>query len=106
MYLTVHVAEPKTYKTDGLNILKTVTITPCEAVLGGEVSVPTVKGNVSVKIAPNTRNGQKIKLNGCGISNNGRDGDMILTVEIQIPESISNEEIELYKRLREISVRG
>ena len=106
LYLTVHVAEPKTYKTDGLNILKTVTITPCEAVLGGEVSVPTVKGNVSVKIAPNTRNGQKIKLNGCGISNNGRDGDMILTVEIQIPESISNEEIELYKRLREISVRG
>ncbi|MBR6126710.1 DnaJ domain-containing protein [bacterium] len=106
LYLTVHVAEPKNYKTDGLNILKNITISPYEAVLGSEVSVPTVKGNVLVKIAPNTRNGQKIRLSGCGISNKGREGDMIVTVEIQIPTNVSNEEVELYKRLREIALKG
>ena len=58
---------------------------------------------MTVKISPNTQNGQKIRLSGCGVNVNGKTGDMILTVEIQIPKNISEQEIELYKRLREIS---
>lgn len=103
LYLTVHIQEPKGYKTDGLNILKTVPITPFEAVLGANIIIPTLNGNVSLKIAPNTRNGQKIRLSGCGIEQNNKVGDMIVTVEIQIPKNLSDEEINLYKRLAEIS---
>lgn len=103
LYLTVHIKEPKGYKTEGLNILKTVPITPFEAVLGANIAIPTLTGNVSLKIAPNTRNGQKIRLSGCGIEQNNKVGDMIVTVEIQIPKNLSEEEINLYKRLAEIS---
>lgn len=103
LYLTIHIREPKNYKTEGLNILKTVQITPYEAVLGADVSVPTLLGNISMKIAPNTRNGQKIRLSGCGITQNNKVGDMIVTVEIQIPQNLSDEEISLYKRLQEIA---
>ena len=103
LYLTVHIREPKGYKTEGLNILKTVPITPFEAVLGANIVIPTLTGNVSLKIAPNTRNGQKIRLSGCGIEQNNKIGDMIVTVEIQIPKNLSDEEISLYKRLAEIS---
>ena len=103
MYLTVHIREPKGYKTEGLNILKTVPVTPFEAVLGANIVIPTLTGNVSLKIAPNTRNGQKIRLSGCGIEQNNKVGDMIVTVEIQIPKNLSDEEINLYKRLAEIS---
>lgn len=103
LYLTVHIREPKGYKTEGLNILKTVPITPFEAVLGANIAIPTLTGNVSLKIAPNTRNGQKIRLSGCGIEQNNKVGDMIVTVEIQIPKNLSEEEINLYKRLAEIS---
>ena len=103
LYLTVHIKEPKGYKTDGLNILKTIPITPFEAVLGANIAIPTLTGNVSLKIAPNTRNGQKIRLSGCGIEQNNKVGDMIVTVEIQIPKNLSEEEINLYKRLAEIS---
>ena len=103
LYLTVHIREPKGYKTDGLNILKTIPITPFEAVLGANIAIPTLTGNVSLKIAPNTRNGQKIRLSGCGIEQNNKVGDMIVTVEIQIPKNLSEEEINLYKRLAEIS---
>ena len=103
LYLTIHIKEPKGYKTEGLNILKTIPITPFEAVLGANISVPTLKGNISLKIAPNTRNGQKIRLSGCGIEQNKQVGDMIVTVEIQIPKNLSDEEISLYKRLAEIS---
>ena len=103
LYLTIHIRETKGYKTEGLNILKTIYITPSEAVLGGQVSVSTLAGNVSLKISPNTRSGQKIRLSGCGISQNNKVGDMIVTVEIQIPKNLSSEEINLYKRLQEIS---
>ena len=103
LYLTIHIKEPKNYKTDGLNILKTIPIAPYEAALGAEITIPTLKGNVSFKIAPNTQNGQKIRLSGCGIVQNNKVGDMIVTVEIQIPKSLTQEEINLYQKLREIS---
>ena len=103
LYLTIHIREPQNYKTEGLNILKTIQITPYEAVLGADVSVPTLLGNISMKIAPNTRSGQKIRLSGCGIEQNNKVGDMIVTVEIQIPDNLSDEEISLYKRLQEIA---
>lgn len=103
LYITVHIKAPIDYKTEGNNILKTITLAPFEAVLGGNISVKTPDGNITVKITPNTQNGQKIRLSGCGINKNGKVGDMILTVEIQIPKNLSNLEIELYKKLQEVS---
>ncbi len=103
LYLTIHIIEPKNYKTDGLDILKVIPISPYEAVLGGNISVQTLQGNVLLKLKPNTQNGQKIRLSGCGIVQNKKVGDMIVTVEIRIPQKLSSEEIELYKRLQEIS---
>ena len=103
LYLTIHIKEPQNYKTDGLNILKTISVTPYEAVLGANITVATLKGNVSLKITPNTQNGQKIRLAGCGIEQNNKIGDMIVTVEIQIPKNLTNEEINLYRKLQEIA---
>ena len=103
LYITVHIKSPLDYRTEGNNILKKITIAPYQAVLGCNVNVKTLDGNVTVKISPNTQSGQKIKLNGCGIEANGKIGDMILTVEIQIPKTLSNQEIELYKKLEELA---
>lgn len=103
LYLTIHIREPQNYKTEGLNILKTIPITPFEAVLGANITIPTLQGNVVLKITPNTKNGQKIRLSGCGIVQNNKIGDMIVTVEIQIPKDLTEEEINLYKKLRELS---
>ncbi len=103
LYLTIHIREQKNYKTDGLNILKTIAISPYEAVLGADITVQTLNGNVSLKINPKTKNGQKIRLAGCGIEQNKKIGDMIVTVEIQIPSDLTEEEIRLYKKLQEVS---
>ncbi len=103
LYLTVHITKPSDYQIDGLNVLKTIQIAPYEAVLGTTLVINTLQGKVSVKIAPNTKNGQKIRLNNCGIKQNNLVGGMIVTVEIQIPKNLTNEEIELYKRLQDIA---
>lgn len=103
LYITVHIKEPKTYKTEGLNILKTIPITPFEAVLGTSLKVSTINGNVNLKIHPETQNGQKIRLSGCGLVQNNKIGDMIITIEIRIPKNLTQEEILLYKKLEDIS---
>ena len=106
LYITVHIKAPLEYKTEGNNIIKNITLSPYEAVLGGNITVKTFDGNINVKISPNTQDGQKIRLNGCGINLNGKIGDMILVVEIQIPQNLSEQEIELYKKLRDISSKS
>ena len=106
LYLTIHIRETQNYKTEGMNILKNIQIAPEVAVLGGDVTVPTLIGNVSLKISPNTKNGQKIRLAGCGIKQNNKVGDMIVTVEIQIPQDLTEEELELYRKLRQLKGRG
>ena len=103
LYITVHIKESSVFKTDGLNILKNIPVTPYEAVLGANIKVNTINGTVSLKISPNTQNGQKFRLAGCGISQNNTVGDMIVTIEIKIPKSLSEEELDLYKKLSEVS---
>ena len=103
LYVTVHIKTPLDYSVDGLNVLKKVVLAPYEAVLGTNVSIKTPNGNVNVKITENTQNGQKIRLSGCGLMKNNKCGDMILTVEIQIPTKLSPKEIDLYKQLKELS---
>ncbi len=103
LYITVHIKATQNYKTEGLNILKNIPITPSEAVLGATIKVCTINGCVNVKLAPNTQNGQKIRLAGCGIVQNEKVGDMIITVEIRIPKNLTDAEIALYKKLEEIS---
>ena len=103
LYITINIKEPKTYQTEGLDIIKTIPVTPYEAVLGANISIVTLNGKVTVKLPPHTQNGQKIRLNNCGLVQNNKIGDMILRVEIQIPKNLSEEELDLYKKLEEIS---
>ena len=103
LYINIKIKEMSDYNLDGLNVLKTVSVTPSQAVLGTNLKISSINGNIKLKIAPNTQNGQKIRLTGCGIVQNEKIGDMIVTVEINIPKNISGEELELYKKLEEIS---
>lgn len=103
LYIIIHVQETKNYKTEGLNILRTIPITPFEAVLGTTVKITGLDSILNVKIAPKTQNGQKIRLANCGIVQNNKVGDMIITVEIRIPNNLTEEELTLYKKLAEIS---
>ena len=103
LYITINIKENKQYETKGLNIHKTIQISPAEAVLGTSLIINTPNGKVSTKLSPKTENGQKIRLSNCGLVQNNKIGDMIITVEIQIPKNISERELELYKQLGAIS---
>lgn len=106
LYLNIKIENNSEFKYDGLNILHTVQITPFEAALGASIDIKTPTGKVTMKITPNTHTGQKFRLSGQGLVQGGKlgkKGDMIVTVNIEIPKKLSDEEIELYKKLRNIS---
>ena len=103
LYLLIKIENNSDFKYDGINVFKTIPITPFEAVLGAEVEVPVVAGKVTMKILPNTKSGQKFRLQGQGLVKNGIAGDLIVTVEIQIPEKISEAEKDLYRKLAKLS---
>jgi molecular chaperone DnaJ len=74
-------------KDDHLTI--TVPITFAEAALGANVSVPTLDGPVTVKIPPGTASGRTLRVRGRGIP--GKGGDLLVTVEVAVPQKVSNE---------------
>lgn len=72
------------------------------ALFGGKVEVETFKKKVSIKISPNTKNGQKIRLKGYGVQNRKSRifGDMYLTTNIILPD-LNSLDKELVKMLEE-----
>lgn len=107
LYLIIKVdTEHSRYQYDGLNILQTIPIEPYEAVLGCTVDVKTPEGIVQMKIMPNTMNGQKYRLAKEGLEKDGKKGDMIVTISIEIPKDITAEERILYEKLKLASNRN
>lgn len=105
LYLLINIEESKFFKYDGLNVLCEIPITPYEAALGTNIDVPTLCGNVSMKIPPKTTSGQKFRLSNQGVydEKTKKRGDQIVTVKIEIPKELSQKEIELYEQLKRFS---
>ena len=103
LYITVKIEPDSNIKIEGTDILYRLPITPFEAVLGGKIAVPVFDGKVMLTLPKNTNSGQKFRLAGEGIKTNGKFGDMIITVEIQIPKDLSEDEIRLYEKLKKLS---
>ena len=103
LYLKITVEPHRNFKLEGFNIFCQVPITPCEAVLGGQVEAPTLDGLVKMTIPPGVRSGQRLRLANKGYPyEKGKRGDQLVEIQIFTPKSISPRERELYEKLRQI----
>ena len=103
LYLKITVMPDSAFKIDGNNLLCEVLISPFEAVLGGDINVPSLSGYVKLTLPPLTKSGQIFRISSQGIKKNNFVGDIIVTVKIQIPDKLTDEEIALYTKLKNIS---
>lgn len=101
LYLEVHFNPHSLFKTKGKEVYHELNVAPWEAVLGQTVPVPTINGKVDLKLPPNTKNGQKMKLKGKGLPGK-TNGDQIVTINIIQPPATSEEAKELYKQMAKI----
>lgn len=101
IYIKINIIEYKE-KLDGLNIIKKIDIYPWDAALGSKEIVQTFEGKIKVTIPKNIKGGQQIRVPKKGFKDmKDNKGDLILEVNITNPSNLSDEQLELYKKLKE-----
>lgn len=103
LYINVKIETRTKVHFDKQNIYYNVPITPFEAALGEEIKVPTFDGIIKLKLPPNTCSGQKFRIAGQGIKKNGKVGDLIIIVSIEFSHDLSDDEVKLYEKLKNLS---
>jgi DnaJ-class molecular chaperone len=102
LYLQVKVKPHPLFTRDGDDLRLELPVALHEALLGAEVTVPTVKGRVSLRIPPETQNGRTIRLAGQGMPRAGGGfGDLFVTVKVVLPTKLSNTEREQMREFAE-----
>ncbi|HEB99241.1 MAG TPA: J domain-containing protein [Thiotrichales bacterium] len=98
LYLEVEFETHPLYEVDGRDIYMELPVAPWEAALGATVPVPTLGGQVELKIPPGSQSGQKLRLKGRGLP--GREpGDQYVTLKIVTPPARDERARELYRRM-------
>jgi curved DNA-binding protein len=104
LFLRVHIAPHANFHFEDENLIYDLELAPWEAVMGTTLIVPTLDGKLNVKIRPGTQNGQRLRLRGQGFKRIGGDrGDLLVQVHIEVPESITGNERELWEKLAQTS---
>lgn len=104
LYLIVTVKPHSTFERRGDDLYVGVSVPLAVAMLGGEAQVPTLKGKVALKVPPETQNGRTFRLAGQGMPHLGKSsrGDLMARVRVVLPDKLSAEEKELFKKLGEL----
>ena len=104
LYLEIRLKPHPRYKASGHDLYVDLPLAPWEAALGTQVEIPTLDGNVRLKINAGASSGQKLRLPGKGLPKpGGGAGDLYAVVQIMSPPSLSPRERELYDELSRVS---
>lgn len=106
LYLRVRIAAHPDFRVRGTDLLYDLELLPWDAVLGTTVQVPTLTGQIRMKIPPGTDNGQQFRVREQGLPRapSNERGDLYVVVKIQIPTPQTAEERALWEKLRHASV--
>jgi molecular chaperone DnaJ len=101
LYVLVHVGAHHLFGRRGADLTLNVPLTFPEATLGTTIKVPTLDAPVSVKIPAGTRSGRTFRVKGHGVPLPGKPGDLLVTVDVAVPTSLSDEERAAVEALQE-----
>ena len=108
LYVEVRVRAHKHLTREGDLILSDVTISMVDAVLGTEIDVETVDGEITMKVPAGTQPGTNFKLSGHGAPHLGSDqrGPHIVTVNVEIPKNLNKKQRELIEEFGKAKKKG
>ncbi len=103
LYVEVHVREHPIFERDGAHLSCEVPLSFATATLGGTVDVPTLEGEVSLKVPAESQSGRVFRLRGKGVhpARGGEQGDLFCRVVIETPVKLSAEQRELLQKFDE-----
>jgi len=102
LVITLQVQADRFYKRDGLDLIATVPINIAQATLGSKISVTTLdKKRVAIRIPAGTASGRRFRVRSQGIMKDGQRGDLIIEVQISVPEKLSEEQERMMREFAE-----
>ncbi|MEB3177179.1 MAG: DnaJ C-terminal domain-containing protein [Synechococcus sp.] len=102
LYLTINLNSHPLWSLDGDVLKAELPLSPAEAVLGGEVRVPTPDGDAVVTVPAGIAPGRSLRLRGKGWPLKHGRGDLLLTVQLSLPQNPGEPERQLYEQLRNL----
>ena len=105
LIITFNIKEDDHFKRRGNNLSSEVEIDLYTAVLGGEVKIPTLSGDVNLKVKPETQSGTKVKLKAKGFpiyKKENEFGDLVVTYKVSIPKDLSEKQKELFEQIKNL----
>ncbi len=102
--VVVHTAPDARYQRRGADLWRAETIQITDAVLGTRLQVPTLDGEVRIKVPPGTQPNEILRLRGKGLPRFDRKGkgDINIRIQLQVPEKITPDEQKLFQQLRDL----
>lgn len=104
LILTITVLPHKTFRRKGLDLLADIPVTFTQALMGDKVLVPTLKGNkIAFTLPEGAQSGMTFKLKEQGIENpkKGIKGDLLVTIDIELPKNLTKEQKQKIKELND-----
>jgi len=99
LFILLHVKPHALFSRKGENIAITVPVSFTEAALGADIKVPTLTGDeVTLRLAPGTSNGRVLRVKGRGIVKGATTGDLLVTVEVQVPAKLEGAALEALQK--------
>ena len=103
VYLVVTIKD-KNYEVNDFDLTTYVELLPYEAVFGTEKHIETSDGKIKIKIPKMTKTGKKLRLKNLGLPKKDKTrGDLNVQIKITIPDDLSTEALDLYKKLAELN---
>lgn len=105
IYIKTRVRSDDKHRIDGNNLILKTNVDLYTAVLGGKKEIQTLAGKLNVPVPKGSQSGSKLRLKGKGMpvyNKPGQFGDLFVQLNVVIPKNLSQEEINLFKKLKEL----
>jgi molecular chaperone DnaJ len=102
LFVRVHVGKHPLFDREGRDLKLRIPISFTEAALGADVTVPTLDGKVTLRVPPGTSSGRTFRVTGKGVPTQKGTGDLLVTVEVEVPDDLSPKARDLLEQMRDL----
>jgi len=103
LFVVVHVDAHPVFGRKGKDLTVIAPVTFPEAALGASITVPTLDKPVTLKVPAGTRSGRTLRVRGRGVPGQNGSGDLLVSVEVTVPEHLTDEQKEAVSRLAKVT---
>ncbi|HDS09119.1 MAG TPA: molecular chaperone DnaJ [Firmicutes bacterium] len=104
LIIRINIQPHSTFKRDGLDIEVETSILLTDALLGTEITVPTMDGKVKLKVPAGTPPNTRLRLRGKGVPSASGRGDLYIKILVKFPAKLTEEQLRLIKQLKESGI--